>query len=67
MSGNISKGEYLEALSLMAGLRKPVDEFFDGVEIMVKDNQDLKNNRIAILQSVAGLFLQMADFSKFSI
>lgn len=67
VSGNMERGEYLEALSLMAGLRHPVDEFFEGVEIMVKDNQDLKNNRIAVLQSVASLFLQMADFSKFSI
>jgi glycyl-tRNA synthetase beta chain len=67
VSGSMERGEYFEALGLMAGLRLPVDEFFDSVEVMIKDNQDLRNNRIAVLQSVAGLFLRMADFSKFSI
>ena len=67
VTGNMERGEYFEALGLMAGLRHPVDEFFDGVEVMTKDSQDLRNNRIAVLQNVAGLFLQMADFSKFSI
>jgi glycyl-tRNA synthetase beta chain len=67
VSASMEKGKYFEALTLMAGLRSSVDEFFEGVEIMIKDNPELMKNRIAILQSVAGLFLQLADFSRFSI
>jgi glycyl-tRNA synthetase beta chain len=58
--------KYFEALNLMSGLRKPVDDFFDGVEVLTKD-PDLRNNRVAILQNLSGLFLGLVDFSKFSI
>jgi glycyl-tRNA synthetase beta chain len=58
--------KYFEALNLMSGLRKPVDDFFDGVEVLTKD-PDLRNNRVAILRNLSGLFLGLADFSKFSI
>jgi glycyl-tRNA synthetase beta chain len=59
--------KYLEALNLMAKLRKPVDAFFDGVEVMTKESQALRNNRVAVLQNLSELFLSLADFSKFSI
>jgi glycyl-tRNA synthetase beta chain len=58
---------YYEALELMARLRKPVDDLFDGVEILTKEDPGLKNNRVAVLQALARLFLSLADFSKFSI
>jgi len=58
---------YLEALGLMVKLRKPVDDFFDGVEVLTKDNQALRENRVGLLQQIAGLMLLIADFSKFSI
>jgi glycyl-tRNA synthetase beta chain len=58
---------YYEALELMARLRKPVDDLFDGVEILSKENPQLKNNRVGMLQALARLFLSLADFSKFSI
>ena len=60
-------GNYLEALNLMAGLRKPVDELFDGVEIMAKDRPELRENRVGLLQELARFFSKLADFSKFSI
>ena len=60
-------GAYFEALDLMIRLRKPVDDLFDGVEILIKDNKPLRENRIGLLQNLAGLFLSVADFSKFSI
>ena len=50
----------------MARLRKPVDELFDGVEILAKDAQ-LRDNRLGMLQNLAHLFQSLADFSKFSI
>ncbi len=58
---------FFDALNLMAKLRKPVDDFFEGVEVLTKESPDLRNNRLAILQHLAGLFLGLADFSKFSI
>jgi glycyl-tRNA synthetase beta chain len=63
----LGKREYLKALNVIARLLKPVDQFFDGVEILLKDNPMLKANRIGILQHLARLFLSLADLSKFSI
>jgi len=63
----MSEKRYFEALNIIAGLKKPVDDFFDGVEVLTKESDDLRNNRVAILQNIAGLFLGLADFSRFSI
>ncbi|MDY7036530.1 MAG: glycine--tRNA ligase subunit beta, partial [Thermodesulfobacteriota bacterium] len=65
--GFVKGGNYSEALKLMMRMKEPVDGFFDGVEILVKDNPQLRKNRLGILQSLATLFLSLADFSKFSI
>ena len=64
---SMERKEYYEALGLMARLRKPVDEFFDGAEILVKDDQALRENRVGLLQQIAGLFLSVGDLSRFSI
>ncbi len=61
------KNEYFEALNHMVQLRKPVDDIFEGVEILTKDDPKLKENRVGMLQSLGHLFLSLADFSKFSI
>ena len=63
----VGRGDYLGALNLMVRLRKPVDEFFDGVEVLTKDDPQLRNNRVGMLQNVSRLLLSLADFSKFSI
>ncbi|MBW1887697.1 MAG: glycine--tRNA ligase subunit beta [Deltaproteobacteria bacterium] len=65
--GLMEKKNYFEALNLMVRLRKPVDDLFDGVEILTKDNPRLRENRVGMLQNLAKLFLSLADFSKFSI
>ncbi len=64
LTGN---GKYFEAMGRIAELRKPVDAFFDGVEILTKESTMLRNNRLAILHNLGRLFLSLADFSKFSI
>ncbi|MGE5838335.1 MAG: glycine--tRNA ligase subunit beta, partial [Deltaproteobacteria bacterium] len=56
-----------EALKLMATLKGPVDEFFNGAEILTKESPDLKKNRVGVLQALSRLFLKVADFSKFAI
>jgi len=63
----LEKRDYYGALNLMARLRKPVDDFFDGVEVLVKDNKALRENRVGLLQHLEMLFLCIADFSKFAI
>jgi glycyl-tRNA synthetase beta chain len=59
--------KYRSALNLMAKLRGPVDQFFEGVEILTKEDEALKHNRVALLQDLSRLFLKVADFSKFSV
>ncbi|MCP4666818.1 MAG: glycine--tRNA ligase subunit beta [Deltaproteobacteria bacterium] len=63
----LERSEYYEALELLVRLRKPVDDLFDGVEILTKESQARRENRVGILQGLAGLFLSVVDFSKFSI
>jgi glycyl-tRNA synthetase beta chain len=63
----LEKMKYYDALSLLGRLRKPVDEFFDGVEILTKEDEALKANRVGLLQHLARVFLSVADLSKFSI
>lgn len=62
----LEKKDYYEALNLMVRLRKPVDDFFEGVEVLTKGDDKLRENRVGLLQLLSGLFLSVADFSKFS-
>lgn len=63
----MEQGSYGEALMKLSGLQKPVDDFFEGVEILTKESEALRNNRVAVLQSLQGLFMGVADFSKFAL
>jgi len=56
-------GDYSSALTSLAGLRDDVDNFFDGVMVMT-DNEKLKNNRLALLNQLRNLFLNIADLSR---
>ena len=58
----IQQGNYDKALSHIATLRPKVDTFFDDVMVMAQDTK-LRQNRIALLSSVSGLFKNIADFS----
>ena len=58
-----AKGDYSSALTSLAGLKDDVDAFFDGVMVMA-DNEDLKNNRLALLSQLRNLFLNIADLSR---
>jgi glycyl-tRNA synthetase beta chain len=63
----LHKKDFIKALNLLVQLRAPVDGFFEGVEILTKENERLRKNRINLLQKVADLFLSVADLSKFSV
>ena len=67
MDACLERAEYYEALNLMARLRKPVDDFFDGVEVLTQESTALRENRVGLLQHLAGLFLRVGDLSKFSV
>ena len=56
-------GDYETALSKLSSLRDPVDAFFDSVMVMA-DDEAVKNNRIALLNSMNQLFLRAADLSR---
>ncbi len=59
----INKRDYPSALLEMTQMKKPIDEFFDGVMVMVEDEK-IRNNRLALLDEIGKLFLRIADFSK---
>jgi glycyl-tRNA synthetase beta chain len=59
----VSERNYAQALETIAGLRQPVDTFFDSVMVMV-DDELIKNNRLALLTGIAGLFKGIADFRR---
>ncbi|MDQ6962956.1 MAG: glycine--tRNA ligase subunit beta [Mariprofundaceae bacterium] len=54
-----------EALAALALLRPAVDNFFDDVMVM-DENLDVRQNRLAMLQQLRALFLQLADVSLLS-
>lgn len=59
----LKEKEYQGALEKLVSLRKPVDDFFDKVMVMVEDKK-LRNNRLALLNRIVDLFCKIADFSK---
>lgn len=61
----VGNGDYAGALQSIAGLRAPVDAFFEGVMVMAED-EAVRKNRLALLTSVARLFQGIADFSRLS-
>jgi len=58
-----ASGDYSSALTSLASLRDDVDNFFDGVMVMA-DDENLKNNRLALLNQLRNLFLNIADLSR---
>jgi glycyl-tRNA synthetase beta chain len=55
--------DYAGALTLLAGLRPTVDEFFDQVMVMT-DDAAVRANRLALLAGMESLFMAVADFSR---
>jgi glycyl-tRNA synthetase beta chain len=59
----ILRKDFPAALKELSLLRKPVDEFFEGVMVMAEDAK-VKKNRLSLLARIARLFFKIADFSK---
>ncbi len=62
----LAQDEYAEALTCLAGLREPVDAFFDDVMVNVED-APLRDNRLNLLKRLRDLFLEVADISLLAV
>lgn len=62
-SSAIDSRDFQKALLALAPLKEPVDAFFDGVKVMVDDEQ-ARSQRLRLLMQVKGMFDHLADFSR---
>lgn len=62
VASEVSQGRYQAALDKLAGLKEVVNNFFDNVMINV-DDQQVRNNRLALINELRNLFLGIADIS----
>lgn len=58
-----TNGSYEGRLRALAGLRAPVDRFFDDVLVMAEDEK-VRANRLGLLAQALSLFYRIADISK---
>jgi len=59
----IVEKDFVAALNKLAALRPHVDNFFDNVMVMDKDEK-IRFNRLSLLAEISDLFHKIADFSK---
>lgn len=59
----VVRADYIKAIEEMQALTAPINNFFDNVMVMDKDEQ-IKNNRLALLKNIDNLIKTIADFSK---
>lgn len=62
----IEKRQYAQALTVLISFKSYIDNFFDKVFVMDKD-ESIKNNRLALLKHIKDMFLTYSDFSKIRI
>ncbi len=60
---HLDAGEHDRALEVLLELAPAIDRFFEEVFVMGED-EALRENRLALLDGVASLFLEFADFSQ---
>lgn len=61
----VEGGDYLRAFTQIATLKDAVDDFFEKVMVMAKEER-VKQNRLALLTGISRLFARLADFSRLS-
>ncbi len=59
----VQQRDYVAVLQQLTTLSEPVDAFFDGVMVNT-DDEAVRANRLNLLASVRGLFLDVADLSR---
>ncbi|HTE37202.1 MAG TPA: glycine--tRNA ligase subunit beta, partial [Reyranella sp.] len=60
----LEKEDFAGAMQAFAGLRGPIDAFFDKVTVNVSDKPDLRLNRLKLLNQIRATMDSVADFSK---
>jgi glycyl-tRNA synthetase beta chain len=60
----LQKEDFAAAMQALAGLRAPIDAFFDKVTVNVQDKPDLRLNRLKLLNQIRATMDAVADFSK---
>jgi len=63
---SMNERKYENALSILVDFKVPIDNYFDKVFVMDKD-EAIKNNRLALLKKIKNMFLTYGDFSKIRI
>jgi glycyl-tRNA synthetase beta chain len=56
------EARYVDVLSQLADLRKPVDDFFEKVMVMADDKAQ-RENRLLLLEKLRTMFLRVADIA----
>ncbi|WP_428667102.1 glycine--tRNA ligase subunit beta [Reyranella sp.] len=64
VSPALEKEDFAGAMQAFAGLRAPIDAFFDKVTVNVADKPDLRLNRLKLLNQIRATMDSVADFSK---
>ena len=59
----VESQNYQKALNMLIALKDDIDDFFDNVMVMVKDEK-IRENRMALLRLLNGHFVKIADLSK---
>lgn len=59
----ITSGKFYEALTLLMTMIEPINNFFDNVLVMDK-NEEIRLNRLGLLKEIWKIALTAADFSK---
>ncbi|MDR2259618.1 MAG: glycine--tRNA ligase subunit beta [Azoarcus sp.] len=63
LHAHVAGEDYTAALKMLAGLRTPVDRFFEEVMVMA-DEPSVRRNRLALLAKLARLTNRVADLSR---
>jgi glycyl-tRNA synthetase beta chain len=63
---SVGERRYGDSLALLVGFKETIDNFFEKVFVMDKD-EAIKNNRLALLKLIKDMFLTYGDFSKIRI
>lgn len=61
---SLKSEDFAGAMNAFAGLRAPIDAFFDKVTVNVTDKPELRLNRLKLLNQIRATMDSVADFSK---
>ncbi|MFO1079955.1 MAG: glycine--tRNA ligase subunit beta [Reyranellaceae bacterium] len=64
LATRIESEDFAGAMAELAGLREPIDAFFEKVTVNVDDNDKLRVNRLKLLNQIRATMDSVADFSR---